>query len=176
MGLSRLLEKGQLKLAAIISLILIFLILSILYESIAQPFIVMLSIPLALIGVFLTFVVADFPFDSTAYIGVILLFGIVVNNAIILVDHTNSYLRKGYSIVEAAEMGARERIRPIAMTSLTTVLGMLPLVIFHRGGQADIWTTLALCTVGGLTASALLVPVIIPIFYELTYKSRSFFR
>ncbi len=169
-------EKGQLKFAAIISLILIFLILSILYESIAQPFIVMLSIPLALIGVFLTFVVADFPFDSTAYIGVILLFGIVVNNAIILVDHTNSYLRKGYSIVEAAEMGARERIRPIAMTSLTTVLGMLPLVIFHRGGQADIWTTLALCTVGGLTASALLVPVIIPIFYELTYKSRSFFR
>ncbi len=163
-------ELSQLKMALVASLILIFILLSILYESLLQPIVVMFSIPLALIGVFLGFVIADFPFDSTAYIGLILLFGIVVNNAIILVDHTNGYLRKGFSPEEAAVRGARERLRPIFITSATTVLGMLPLVVFHRGGQTDIWTTLALCTVGGLTASALLVPLVIPIFYSLSFK------
>lgn len=169
-------EIKQLKFAIIISLVLIFILLSMLYESIIQPFVVMIAIPLALIGVFIGFVISDFPFDSTAYIGLILLFGIVVNNAIILVDHTNNYLRKGFSPGEAAVRGAMERVRPIFITSATTVLGMLPLVFLHRGSQTDIWTTLALCTVGGLTASALLVPVVIPVFYDLSFKLRELFR
>ncbi len=155
-------EMKEIKFAIVLALILIFILLAILYESLLQPFLVMFSIPLALIGVFLGFFIADFPFDSTAYIGLILLFGVVVNNAIILVDHTNAYLRKGFSPQQAAVKGALERIRPIFITSSTTVMGMLPLVIFHRGAQADIWTTLALCVVGGLTASAMLVPFIIP--------------
>jgi len=169
-------ELKQLRFAIIISLILIFILLSMLYESLIQPFVVMTAIPLALIGVFLGFAISDFPFDSTAYIGLILLFGIVVNNAIILVDHTNNYLKRGFSPDEAAVRGAMERVRPIFITSATTVLGMLPLVFLHRGAQTDIWTTLALCTVGGLTASALFVPVVIPVFYNLSFKFRKLFR
>ena len=168
-------ELEQIKFAIVIALVLIFILLSMLYESVVLPFVVMMAIPLALIGVFFGFSVSDFPFDSTAYIGLILLFGIVVNNAIILVDHTNNYLRKGNSPSEAAVKGAVERIRPIFITSATTVLGMLPLVVFHKGAQTDIWTTLALCTVGGLTASALLVPLVIPIFYNLSFKLRKMF-
>ncbi len=165
-------EMEQIKSALVISLLLIFIVLAILYESLLQPLVAMLTVPLGLIGVFLAFYVSDFPFDSTAYIGLILLFGIAVNNAIILIDHSNSYLRRGASPLEAALRGARERLRPIFMTSATTVLGMLPLVLFHRAGQSDIWTTLALCTVGGLTTSALLVPVVIPIFYHLSFRIR----
>ncbi len=160
-------EKFQLVQALVISLFLIFLILAVLYESIWQTLLIMLAIPLGLIGVFLAFVIADFNFDSTAYIGLILLFGVVVNNAIILVDHINLYTRKGMKLTDAIAQGAYERIRPIFMTTATTVLGALPMVIFRQGGQADIWSTLALCTVGGLTSSAILIPFVLPIFYYL---------
>ncbi len=163
-------EMKQIRFAMVVSVFLIFLLLAMLYESFLQPLVVMMTIPLGLIGVFLAFVLSDFPFDSTAYIGLILLFGIAVNNAIVLVDHSNNYLKMGLSPVEAAVKGASERIRPIFITSATTVFGMLPLVLSHRGGQADIWTTLALCTVGGLTTSALLVPLVIPIFYYLALQ------
>ncbi len=173
-------EKKQLIFAIILSLILIYLVLGALYESFIQPILIMLSIPLALIGVFLGFAIANqfgtFSFDSTAYIGVILLSGIVVNNAIILVDHINNYRDKGYSIEEAVSRGSMERVRPVLMTATTTVLGMLPLVIFHKAGQTDIWTSLALCTVGGLTASSILIFLIIPIFYDIFEKMKNYFK
>jgi len=160
-------EKSQLVQSIIISLFLIFLILSVLYESIWQTFLIMLAIPLGLIGVFLAFVIAGFNFDSTAYIGLILLFGVVVNNAIILVDHINFYIKKGLKLTDAIAQGSYERIRPIFMTTATTVLGALPMVLSRQGEQADIWSTLALCTVGGLTTSALFIPLVIPIFFYL---------
>jgi HAE1 family hydrophobic/amphiphilic exporter-1 len=173
-------EKKQLIFAIILSLILIYLVLGALYESFIQPILIMLSIPLALIGVFLGFALANqfgtFSFDSTAYIGVILLSGIVVNNAIILVDHINNYRNRGFPISEAVSKGARERVRPVLMTATTTVLGMLPLVIFHKAGQTDIWTSLALCTVGGLTASSILIFLIIPIFYDIFEKMKEYFK
>jgi HAE1 family hydrophobic/amphiphilic exporter-1 len=173
-------EKKQLIFAIILSLILIYLVLGALYESFIQPILIMLSIPLALIGVFLGFALANqfgtFSFDSTAYIGVILLSGIVVNNAIILVDHINNYRNRGFPIAEAVSKGARERVRPVLMTATTTVLGMLPLVIFHKAGQTDIWTSLALCTVGGLTASSILIFLIIPIFYDIFEKMKEYFK
>lgn len=172
-------EKSQLKFAILISLVLIYLVLGMLYESFVQPLLIMVSIPLALIGVFLGFTIANqfgtYPFDSTAYIGIILLSGIVVNNAIILVDHINNYRRKGLKIQEAVLEGTVERVRPVFMTAATTVAGMLPLVIFHRGEQTDIWTSLALCGVGGLTSSALLVFVVIPIFYIFFAKLEVYF-
>ncbi len=173
-------EKKQLIFAIILSMILIYLVLGALYESFMQPLLIMLSIPLALIGVFLGFAIANqfgtFSFDSTAYIGVILLSGIVVNNAIILVDHINNYRNRGVSIEEAVSRGASERIRPVLMTATTTVLGMLPLVIFHKAGQNDIWTSLALCTVGGLTASSVLIFLIIPIFYDIFERMKGYFK
>ncbi len=173
-------EKAQLKFAIAVSLLLIYLVLGMLYESFLQPVLIMVSIPLALLGVFLAFLIANllgvYPFDSTAYIGIILLSGIVVNNSIILVDHINSYRNKGLSLDEAVVRGTLERVRPVLITAFTTVAGMLPLVVFHKGGQTDIWTSLALCGVGGLTSSALLIFLILPGLYPLLVKAENYFK
>lgn len=160
-------EKSQLKFGLIAAMVIIFIILAALYESFIQPFIVMLSVPLALAGVFLAFVVAGYPFDSSAHIGLILLAGIVVNNAIILVDHINQTRKNsGLELVEAVVRGARERIRPVFMTTATTVFGLLPLLLIQlETGRRQIWSSLALATLGGLTASTLFIFLAIPIFY-----------
>jgi len=159
-------EKGQIKFAILFSLIIIFMILASLYESLVHPFFIILAVPMALIGVFVAFVIADFPFDSSAYIGVILLGGIVVNNSILLVDHINLKRKQGFSLLEAVLKGARERVRPIFMTTSTTVLGMLPLVLFQvEEGRKGIWRSLALSTVGGLVSSTIFILIAIPIFY-----------
>jgi hydrophobic/amphiphilic exporter-1 (mainly G- bacteria), HAE1 family len=167
-------EQTQLGWAFIISIGLIYLILGMLYENFLQPILIMLSLPLAAIGVFIAFWQLDYSWDSTAWIGAILLSGIVVNNAILLIDNINQHLKKSKKIVEAIAIGTKERIRPIFMTTLTTVLGMMPMVIFRDSGtKSDIWSSLALCTVGGLTSSALLILFVLPIFYYFFYKFQS---
>ncbi len=159
-------EKSQLTFSMIFALVIIFMILASLYESIIQPFFILLAVPLALIGVFIAFVLADFPFDSSAYIGVILLGGIVVNNSILLVDHINLKRKKGLPLLDAVLKGSRERIRPIFLTTSTTVLGMLPLVLIQiETGRRRIWSSLALSAVGGLISSTIFILIIIPIFY-----------
>jgi HAE1 family hydrophobic/amphiphilic exporter-1 len=159
-------EKGQIKFAILFSLVVIFMILASLYESIIQPFFILFAVPLALIGVFVAFVLADFAFDSSAYIGVILLGGIVVNNSILLVDHINLKRRQDLPLLDAVIQGARERIRPIFLTTGTTVLGMLPLVLIQvEAGRRQIWASLALSAVGGLISSTLFILITIPIFY-----------
>lgn len=168
-------EKGQIKFAIIFSLIVVFMILASLYESIIQPFFILFAVPLALIGVFVAFVLADFAFDSSAYIGVILLGGIVVNNSILLVDHINIKRRKGLPLLDAVIQGARERIRPIFMTTGTTVLGMLPLVLIQvEAGRRQIWASLALSAVGGLISSTIFILITIPIFYYYGDGIRNF--
>ncbi len=159
-------EKGQIRFAIILSSIIIFMILASLYESFIHPFFILLAVPLALIGVFVAFVIADFPFDSTAYIGVILLGGIVVNNSILLVDHINLKRKQGLSLLEAILKGSRERVRPIFLTTCTTVLGMFPMVIIQlEEGRKQIWSSLALSAVGGLISSTIFILIAIPIFY-----------
>ncbi len=167
-------EKGQIKFAIIFSLIIIFMILASLYESIIHPFFILLAVPLALIGVFIAFVIADFPFDSSAYIGVILLGGIVVNNSILLVDHINLKRKQGLPLLEAILKGARERVRPIFLTTSTTVLGMFPLILIQvEVGRRQIWSTLALSAVGGLISSTIFILIAIPIFYFYGDRIRS---
>jgi HAE1 family hydrophobic/amphiphilic exporter-1 len=159
-------EKGQIKFAIIFSLIIIYMILASLYESLIHPFFILLAVPLALIGVFVAFVIADFPFDSSAYIGVILLGGIVVNNSILLVDHINLRRKQGLSLLEAVLKGSRERVRPIFLTTVTTVLGMFPMVLIQvEEGKRQIWSSLALSAVGGLITSTIFILIAIPIFY-----------
>ncbi|MFQ6038998.1 MAG: efflux RND transporter permease subunit, partial [Candidatus Aminicenantales bacterium] len=159
-------EKGQITFAIIFSLVVIFMILASLYESLIQPFFILLAVPLALIGVFVAFVLAGFPFDSSAYIGVILLGGIVVNNSILLVDHINLKRREGLAVLDAVLVGARERVRPIFMTTSTTVLGMLPLVLIQlEVERRRIWSSLALSAVGGLVSSTIFILIVIPILY-----------
>jgi HAE1 family hydrophobic/amphiphilic exporter-1 len=159
-------EKGRIAFAIALAVMIIYMVLAALYESLLQPFIILLSVPLALIGVFAAFVIAGYPFDSSAYIGVLLMAGIVVNNAILLVDHINLKRKRGLPRLEAVITGTRERIRPVLMTTATTILGMLPMLFLQvNAGRRDIWSTLALCTVGGLSSSTIFIFIIIPVFY-----------
>jgi len=159
-------EKGQVKFAIIFSLVIIFMILAALYESFIHPFFIMLAVPLELVGVFVAFIIAKYPFDSSAYIGVILLGGIVVNNAILLVDHIHLKRRQGFGLLEAVLKGTRERVRPIFMTTSTTVFGILPMLLIKvEAGKRQIWSSLALCTAGGLVSSTIFILIVIPIFY-----------
>ena len=167
-------EKGQIILATVVAVVVIFMILAALYESLVQPFIILMSLPLAMVGVFAVFVVAGARFDSSAYIGVLLMTGIVVNNAILIVDHINLKKREGRGLTDAVVEGTRDRVRPILMTTGTTVLGMMPMLLIHTdAGKSDIWSSLALCTAGGLTASTLLILVVIPVLYQAAEQLRS---
>jgi len=122
-------EEKELWKVIALSLLLIFMVTAALFESLKQPFIIMTAVPMALIGVFLIFWLTNQPFDRSAYIGVVLLGGIVVNNAIIMVDHINQLWRSGMERREAIIVGASDRLRPILMTSLTTIVGLLPMVV-----------------------------------------------
>jgi len=159
-------ETSQIWMAIVVALIVIFMIIAALFESIIQPFIILLTVPLGLIGVFIAFIVAKASFTSAAFIGVILLAGIVVNNSILLVDHINHKRSDGLNLIEAAIEGARERLRPIIMTTGTTVFGIIPMLLIPtETGKLKIWSALALCTAGGLVSSTLLLMVVIPVIY-----------
>jgi HAE1 family hydrophobic/amphiphilic exporter-1 len=133
--------------------------------------VVLLAVPMALVGVFLMFYFLDASFTREAYIGVIMMGGIVVNNAILLVDHVN-LLRRKYRVPlrEATIQGSLERVRPILMTSFTTVLGLMPLVLFSEYADANIWNALGLALIGGLTSSTLFVLTITPALYFLVER------
>jgi HAE1 family hydrophobic/amphiphilic exporter-1 len=125
-----------------------------------ESFIIMAAVPMALVGVFLIFWLTEQPFDHSAYIGVVLLGGIVVNNAIIMVDHLNQLRRSGMERREAIITGATDRLRPILMTSLTTIVGLLPMVV--AADKTGLWYALALATIGGMASSTLLVLLVVP--------------
>jgi HAE1 family hydrophobic/amphiphilic exporter-1 len=161
-------EQQQIFAVLAVSLILVFMVTAALFESIRQPFVVLLAVPMALVGVFLIFYFLDASFTREAYIGVIMMGGIVVNNAILLVDHVNLLRRKyGLPLKEATVQGTLERVRPILMTSFTTVLGLLPLVLFSEYADSNIWNALGLALIGGLTTSTLLVLTVMPAVYWL---------
>lgn len=171
-------EFSQVTFAIVVALLLIYMVVAALYESFVQPLIIFCAIPLSLIGVFAAFVIAKFNFDSSAYIGVILLSGIVVNNSILVVDHINLKRRQGLPLMEAMVIGARDRVRPIMMTSAATVFGILPMLLIpgEAGIKREIWSSLALCTVGGMSVSALLIPIVVPVIYYQAVKLPERFR
>jgi len=151
-----------------VSLVLIFMVTAALFESVRQPFCVLLTVPMALVGVFLIFFYTGASFTREAYIGVIMMGGIVVNNAILLVDHINQVRRsEGLALRPAIVKGTIERVRPILMTSATTIFGLLPLVLFSEAADANIWNALGFALIGGLTSSTLFVLTVTPALYLL---------
>ncbi len=158
-------EQEQVVLALIFAVLLIYMVAAALFESLTAPLVVLLTLPLALIGVFLIFFYTDASFTDTAYIGAIMMGGIVVNNAILIVYHIGE-LRQRLPIREAIITGTLERVRPILMTTFTTVFGLLPLVLFASSQDENIWNALALATIGGLLSSTLFVLVAIPVAYR----------
>jgi HAE1 family hydrophobic/amphiphilic exporter-1 len=161
-------EKKQIYGVLIVSLLLVFMVTAALFESVRQPLVVLFSVPMALIGVFLMFFYAGASFTREAYIGVIMMGGVVVNNSILLVDHINAVRRAGRETLEAAVLrGTLERVRPILMTTATTVFGLLPLVLFSDSADQNIWNALAYALIGGLSSSTLLVLTVTPSLYLL---------
>jgi len=161
-------EEKQIYGVLAISLVLIFMVTAALFESVRQPLVVLLTVPMALVGVFLMFFYTDASFTREAWIGVIMMGGIVVNNAILLVDHVNHVRRvEGLALAEATVKGTLERVRPILMTSVTTIFGLLPLVMFSEYADANIWNALGYALIGGLASSTLFVLTVTPALYFL---------
>jgi HAE1 family hydrophobic/amphiphilic exporter-1 len=151
-----------------VALFLVFMVTSALFESLRQPLCVLLSVPMALIGVFLIFFYTGATFTREAYIGIIMMGGIVVNNAILLVDHINRVRREtALTLKQAILKGTMERVRPILMTTTTTIGALLPLVLLAPSVNANIWNALAYTLIGGLTASTFLVLTVTPALYLL---------
>lgn len=158
-------ETLQMWLVLGFSILLIYMVTAGLFESLVAPFVVLFTLPLALIGVFLIFFYTDATFTRTAFIGTIMMGGIVVNNAILVVYHIGE-LRESMPTLDAILQGTLERVRPILMTTLTTVFGLLPLVLFAPSQDENIWNALALATIGGLISSTIFVLVAIPVAYR----------
>ncbi len=164
-------EQAQIYTVLAVSIALIFMVTAALFESLTLPLTVLLTVPMALIGVFLMFFYTGASFTREAYIGVIMMGGVVVNNAILLVDHINQLRRvHGQPLEKAVIEGTLERVRPILMTGTTTIFGLLPLVLFSESSDANIWNALAYALIGGLTSSTLLVLTVTPSLYNLFEK------
>ncbi len=156
---------NSLAFALLLALILVYLVMASLFESLLHPFVIMFTIPLAGIGAVLALVLTNTPVSVVVFIGGILLVGIVVNNAIVLVDRVNQFRRQsGYTKLDALVAGTNERLRPIMMTTLTTVLGLLPMALGF-GEAAELRTPMAVTVIGGLMMSTLLTLVVIPVVY-----------
>ena len=158
---------GQLRLVLILAVLLVYAVMASQYESLRDPFIIMFSIPVAGIGVVLSLLVTGTAFNMQAFIGVIMLAGIVVSNAILLVDYINTLRRRdGMPLREAVEIGGRRRLRPILMTSFATMLGLVPMAI-GLGEGGELQAPLARVVIGGLMASTMVTLVLVPAVYTL---------
>jgi HAE1 family hydrophobic/amphiphilic exporter-1 len=157
----------ELTFAAILALILVYMVMASQFESLRDPFIILFSIPLAAIGVTAFLLATNTTFNIQGFLGVIILVGIVVNNAIVLIDYINVLRRQyGMKLHDAVMQAGRNRLRPILMTTITTVLGLLPMSL-GIGEGGEIQAPLARVVIGGLVTSTLITLVLIPVVYLL---------
>lgn len=161
---------GELGTGFILALILVYMVMACLYESLRDPFVVMFSVPLAAVGVILMLFLSGTTFNMQSYIGCIMLGGIVVNNAILLVDTSNRLRREEQMLLDAAVAEAgRRRLRPILMTAMTTICALLPLAIgIGEGGEAQ--APMARAVIGGLASSTLITLIFLPVAYSIAHK------
>ncbi|WP_257447269.1 efflux RND transporter permease subunit [Archangium lipolyticum] len=151
-------------LAFVVAVLLVYMVMASQFESLLEPFVILFSVPLAISGVVLALVISRTTLQVTALIGIILLAGVVVNNGIVLIDVLKTRRLEGQDLVLAAVEAGRSRLRPILMTTLTTVLGMVPLA-FELGDGAEMWAPMARAVIGGMTVSTLLTLLVIPVGY-----------
>jgi HAE1 family hydrophobic/amphiphilic exporter-1 len=170
----RLESMNSLGFALILSVILVYMVLASQFESLVHPFTILLTIPLAFVGTVVTFLVLGKTFNIMAVIGVIMLAGIAVNNSIILVDRINQLMQDGLDRKSAIIQAGQQRIRPIIMTSLTTILALLPLTIGF-GESASLRSPMALAVIGGLITSTLLTLVVIPCVFDVLDRFKGIF-
>ncbi|MDF9828768.1 efflux RND transporter permease subunit [Parabacteroides sp. PF5-6] len=150
----------------VLIVILVFIVMAAQFESLVDPFVIMFSIPFAFTGVVLGLSITQTPLGVMALIGVIMLLGIVVKNGIVLIDYTILCRERGMSIITAAVAAGKSRLRPVLMTTLTTVLGMVPMAI-GTGEGAEMWRPMGMTVAWGLSVSTLITLVIVPVVYSV---------
>ena len=160
--------------ALLLSIILVYMVLASQFESLIHPFTILLTIPMAVVGSILLFFIIGKPLNIMALIGIIMLVGIAVNDSIILVDRINQLIHEGVNRRDAIMQAGQQRIRPILMTSLTTILALLPLTLGF-GESASLRSPMALAVIGGLITSTLLTLVVIPCVYDVFDRFRMLF-
>ena len=148
----------------VLIIILVYMVMASQFESFMSPFVIMFSVPFAFTGVILGLWATNTALGVMAMIGIIILLGIVVKNGIVLIDYTILMRERGMSVIDASVTAARSRLRPILMTTLTTVLGMVPLAV-GRGEGSELWRSLGMTVCWGLTISTLVTLVLIPTIY-----------
>jgi hydrophobic/amphiphilic exporter-1 (mainly G- bacteria), HAE1 family len=153
----------------VISLILVYLIMASQFESLKMPFIIMFSIPFAFSGVAIALFATNTTLSVISGIGAVMLIGIVVKNAIVLVDFINLMRERGHELYEAIALSGRSRLRPVIMTSATTILGMLPLAM-SKGSGSELWSPMGVAVIGGLVFSTLVTLVLVPVVYAIFAK------
>ncbi len=169
-------SQGETTLAVILALLFIYIIMSSLFESFVHPFTILLIVPPAIFGVAVMFTLTKITLNTTSYLGLLTLFGIVVNNGIILIHHIRTLRFSGMPKDEAIIQGGKDRIRPILMTAITTILGVLPLALPYMfpqyfqgvGQRSQMWAPISVAIVGGLTTSTFFTLIFLPTFYSIS--------
>lgn len=163
---------SSLLLAMVLAIIFVYMVMASQFESLLQPLIIMFTLPLAITGVVFGLLLSGYSFGVTAFLGIIVLVGIVVNNAIVYIDYTNQLRDRGLSVRDALIKAGSTRLRPIIMTALTTMLGLLPLAI-GVGEGTEMQAPMAIAVIGGLFTSTILTLVVIPVIYSFIYNFRA---
>jgi len=159
----------DLALLLVLSLILTFLVMASQFESMKMPFIIMFSIPFAFSGVILAHLVTGITMSVISMVGGVMLVGIVVKNAIVLVDYINLMRARDLELREAIIVSGKSRLRPVLMTSLTTILGMLPLAL-SKGSGSEIWSPMGIAVIGGLIFSTIVTLILVPVVYHMMLR------
>ena len=166
-------EQGKsfkdLTLMLVLGIMLVYMVMAAQFESYLSPFIVMFSIPFAFSGAIFALSLTGKTLNIMSFIGLIMLVGTVVNNAIVLIDYINILLKRGNSMADAVMAAGRQRLRPVLMTTLTTIFGMLPMALSHSTGS-ELWSPLAIAIIGGLSISTLVTLILIPILFSTTQR------
>ncbi len=164
-------EESNLIFIIFLGLLFIYMVTAALYESFGDPFLIFLTIPAGLVGIFLVFYLTDTIFNRSAYMGVLFISGIVVNNSIILVSKLKYLKQDGHSAIDAVIKGSVRHLKPIFLTTFTTVLGFLPMLILSANKANDLWYTLALTGLSGMLSSFIFILFVLPVLFALTHKS-----
>jgi HAE1 family hydrophobic/amphiphilic exporter-1 len=142
------------------------------FESLLDPFIIMFAIPFTFIGVILGFLLTGTTLSIITYLGIIMLMGIVVNNAIVLISYIAILRARGLDMYTAVTTAGKERLRPVLMTTITTLAGLLPLAL-SRGEGSEVWNPLGITMLGGLSVSTLITMLFVPTLYAVFHRKKS---
>lgn len=166
-------EKSEkaLTMMILLGIVLVYMVMAAQFESLLHPLLIMFSVPFAFSGVVAVLHLTGTPLSMSAYIGMVLLVGVVVNNSIVLVDYVNLLRARGRALREAIVEGGRQRLRPVMITTCTTVLGMMPMATSHGDGSAT-WRPLGLVVVGGLALASVVSLVLVPTLYYIAERRR----